>query len=94
MTASRLCRFAIALFAALYVAALALFLVGTFGLLGQARDPLSAVFLLPLGWPWTRLVDLFPEPLWPWLATATPLLNLALIAALCRLLARHRDETR
>lgn len=71
-------------FAVLYLLALMFFLVGTFGLFGQTRDPLSGVFLVPLGWPWNRLVDLAPQPAWPWLAALAPLLNLGLLAVLCR----------
>ena len=44
-------------FTGLYVLALALFLIGTFGLFGQEEDPLSAVFLLPLGLPWNLIAD-------------------------------------
>jgi hypothetical protein len=91
---TRICRFVIGLFVALYVAALGLFVIGTFGLLGQERDPLSGVFLLPLGWPWTGFVDLFPEPLWPWLTSATPLLNLAVLVTLCSLLTGRHGQTR
>jgi drug/metabolite transporter superfamily protein YnfA len=70
--------------------ALILFLVGTFGLFGQARDPLAGVFLVPLGLPWVTLVDTFPEPLWPWLGAAAPLVNIALLYALARY-ARRRE---
>lgn len=76
----------------LYGLALILFLVGTFGLFGAARDPLAGVFLVPLGLPWIRLVDAFPEPLWPWLGAAAPLLNIALLYALRRY-ARGREVT-
>ena len=44
-------------FAALYLLSLLLLAVGTFGWLGQDRDPLSGVFLLPLGLPWNYLLD-------------------------------------
>lgn len=50
-------RWAFAIFVALYLIALALLAIGTFGLFGQARDPLSAVFLIPLGLPWNLLAD-------------------------------------
>lgn len=72
----------------LYLAALFLFLVGTFGLFGSETGPLAGVFLVPLGLPWIRLVDLFPEPLWPWLGAASPLVNMLLLYALHRV-ARH-----
>lgn len=44
-------------FVALYLIALALLAIGTLGWFGQERDPLSAVFLLPLGLPWNILSD-------------------------------------
>lgn len=64
--------------------AIGVLIVGTFGLFGADRDPLSAVYLIPLGLPWNLLVDIFPEPAWPWLATAAPLINLILLWLLCR----------
>lgn len=89
----RACRRLLILLALLYVAALGLFLIGTFGLFGQERDPLAGVLLLPLGWPWNRAVDLAPEPLWPSLAAAAPLANLAVAALVCRALhARRRRK--
>ena len=83
------CKWVVLTFGIFYLAALALLLTGTFGLFGQERDPLSAVFLLPLGLPWNLLVDLAPEPAWPWLAAASPILNLAILMALCRGLRRR-----
>jgi len=49
---SRFCRTVPGVFLALYLIALALLLVGTLGLFGAERDPLSGVFLVPLGVPW------------------------------------------
>jgi len=91
--ASGVCRWGVRLFAIAYAGALAIYAIGTLGLFGQPRDPLSAVFLIPLGWPWNRTVDLAPEPLWPWLAAAAPLLNLLALAALCRLGRRRPPAT-
>jgi hypothetical protein len=45
------------IFAILYGLAILLFLIGNFGLLGQEKDPLSGVFLMPLGLPWSMLGD-------------------------------------
>lgn len=45
------------IFLGIYVLALLLLAIGTFGWFGQAKDPLSAVFLLPLGLPWNILAD-------------------------------------
>ncbi|MEP6391062.1 MAG: hypothetical protein ABJ056_14195 [Halioglobus sp.] len=62
-----------------YLTALTLFTVGTFGLLGAEKDPLSGIFLIPLGFPWIILVEFAPEPFWPWLAALAPSLNLLAI---------------
>ncbi len=48
-----LCRIVVLAFVVLYVSALALLAIGTFGWFGQERDPLSGVGLIPLGLPWT-----------------------------------------
>lgn len=86
---ARACKWAVWAFGLLYVAALALLLIGIFGLFGQEQDPLSAVFLVPLGLPWVLWVDGVPEISRPWLAILAPALNIAILAALCRLLARR-----
>ncbi len=44
-------------FVVLYALALILLAVGTFGWFGQPQDPLSGVFLMPLGLPWSILGD-------------------------------------
>jgi len=80
----RLCRFFVAVFALLYCGALALLFIGTFGLLGAERDPLSGVYLIPLGLPWNQTIDVFPDTTWPWLAAAAPALNLAILWLMCR----------
>ena len=77
-------RWVVGGFAALYLAALALLLIGTFGWFGQPRDPLAGVFLMPLGLPWNRLFDDASEAVRPWLAAGAPLLNLLVLAALFR----------
>ncbi len=74
---------------ALYLAALFLFVVGAFGLFGSESGPLAGVFLVPLGLPWIRFVDRFPEQLWPWVGAALPLVNALLLYALHGY-ARHR----
>jgi hypothetical protein len=86
---SRFCRIVTIGFAVLYACALGLFAIGTLGLFGVERDPLSAVFVLTLGLPWIRLIDASPDALRPWLATAAPLLNLLILWAGCRLLHRR-----
>jgi hypothetical protein len=45
------------IFAILYALALLLFLVGNFGWFGQEKDPLSGIFLMPLGLPWSFIGD-------------------------------------
>jgi hypothetical protein len=91
---SRLCRIALAVFAVLYVLALGLLLIGTFGLFGNERDPLSAVFLVPLGLPWNLLLDGFSDAARPWLAALAPLLNVLAIWILCRVTAAVRRSGR
>jgi hypothetical protein len=87
---NRVCQIATNVFLVIYLLALVAFLVGVFGLFGQEPDPMSGIFLIPLGLPWNRLVDLFPEPLWPWLAAAAPLLNYVLLRLICRILVARK----
>ena len=89
---ARVCSWIVRIVVMLYALALALLLIGTFGLFGQERDPLSGVFLLPLGVPWVWLVDLAPEPTWPWLAALAPVPNILILAGICRLLKRRRPN--
>ena len=79
-----MCRFIGWAFGILYLVAFALFIVGTFGLFGSERGPLAGIFLVPLGLPWNLGVELVPEPGWPWLAAAAPLVNLLFIWGICR----------
>jgi len=82
---NRACTFLLVTFLLLYLVALGLLAVGTFGLFGSERDPLAGVFLVPLGLPWNRLIDGFPSALWPWLAAGAPLVNALVIWLLCRM---------
>lgn len=68
-----------AIFALLWLIALALFVIGTFGLFGSPSGPLAGVFLLPLGLPWNLALDWLPEPARPWAAALTPGINLLLL---------------
>lgn len=81
---SRICRYLLIVFAALYATALALFLVGSYGWFGSPQGPLAGVFLLPLGLPWIRWLDGLPSGLRPVAAIAAPALNLLLLWGLCR----------
>lgn len=83
-----LCRIATIVFLVIYMLALAVFAIGTFGLLGAGPDPLSGVYLIPLGLPWNLFVDRAPEALWPWLTAAAPALNIVIIAVACRLVGK------
>ena len=82
------CRIILILFAAAYLFALAILAMGTFGWLGQEQDPLSGIYLIPLGLPWSRFLDVFPNASWPWLAAGAPALNLLLIWLACRFVVR------
>ncbi|MBS8228712.1 hypothetical protein [Vannielia litorea] len=77
-------------FAVLYVAALALFLIGTYGWFGQEQDPLAGVFLLPLGLPWNLMTGALPEAPRLWAALLAPVLNIVLLVALRGWFARRR----
>ncbi|MBY6004465.1 hypothetical protein KUV62_11130 [Salipiger bermudensis] len=84
------CRWVVRIFAALYLVALALLLIGTFGLFGQERDPLSGVFLIPLGLPWVLWLDGVADSLKPWLAVFAPLLNIVILGTVCRVMSPPR----
>ena len=88
MTRRRVCRWITVAFAVLYSAALLLLAFGTFGWMGVERDPLAAVYLVPLGLPWNRFLDGFPAGWLPWLAAAAPLVNLLLMVLICRAIGR------
>ena len=80
----RACRLIVIGFAILYLLAIGLFIVGTFGLFGSPSGPLAGVFLMPLGLPWNQMLNVFPEPLWPMLAILAPVLNLVILVLICR----------
>ena len=79
-----ICLWFFRVFVAVYVVALVILLIGTYGWFGAARDPLSGVFLIILGQPWTNLAYYFPESVWPIVAALTPAGNAGLIYAICR----------
>jgi hypothetical protein len=84
-----LCRGLVAGFAIAWLAALGLLAVGALGLFGAERDPLSAVFLIPLGLPWNLWLNGFADAARPWLAMLAPLVNLAILAFACRVMGRR-----
>lgn len=86
------CKIIALVFAGLYLAALCLFAIGTFGLFGTEPGPLAGVFLVPLGLPWNMMLGYFPAPALPWLAAAAPLANLLLLWALCRPAAPRQSQ--
>lgn len=79
----RICRIVVVTFAVLWVLAILVLAIGTFGWFGQDRDPLSGVFLIPLGLPWNRVLDGLGVP---GLAAGViaPGINLAILAVICR----------
>jgi len=83
------CRLVVIGFFVLYVLAAGLFVAGTFGLFGSPSGPLAGVFLVPLGLPWNRMLDVFPEPLWPTLTVLAPAINLVILVLICRWGARR-----
>lgn len=83
-----LCKWVVRVFALLYAFALFIFLTGTFGWFGQEQDPLSAVYLLPLGLPWNLWLDGLPETVTPWAAAAAPMMNILVLSLLCRFARR------
>lgn len=87
---SRTCRWVLGAFGLSYLAALGLLAVGTFGWLGQEKDPLSGIFLLPLGLPWNLLGERLPETALPWLGAGAPLANLLLLWGVCRAVGAGR----
>ncbi|AHM02886.1 hypothetical protein roselon_00441 [Roseibacterium elongatum DSM 19469] len=79
----RICRTLMIVLILLYLAALAIGLIGTYGWFGQDRDPLSWVFILPLGLPWVLMLDGAGDTAAPVLVALTPLLNIAILWGLC-----------
>ena len=71
------------IFLGLYGLAFLLFLIGTFGWFGQAKDPLSGVFLMPLGLPWNLLLDKVGAPGLP-TGLLSPAINLGILYWLSR----------
>lgn len=83
-------------FAAAYALALFLLAVGTWEWLGAERDPLSGIFLITLGMPWTLFTgsvgefDPFGGVSPAVLAMLAPAINLAILFSICSTLRRRR----
>ncbi len=77
-----ICKAVLCVLVVAYLGALFVLATGTFGWFGQERDPLSGVFLMPLGLPWVLIK--VPESFNIVLAICAPLINIALIGLLCR----------
>lgn len=75
-------------FMAFYAFALFMMLSSTFGLFGVEQDPMSGIFLILLGQPWVRWVDMFPEAAWPWLTAIAPAITLGFLWLACRTVRR------
>jgi len=84
-----MCKVILIGFCILYALAMALWALGTFGWFGVEKNPLSGVFLIILGQPWVRWVDVLPEMFWPGGAVLAPLINVAIISSICAYLARR-----
>jgi hypothetical protein len=74
------------IFVVAYVAALAIWIIGNYGLFGQERDPLSAVFLVILGQPWIRLTAVLPENLRSLAGALSPMPTLVILYILQRVM--------
>ncbi len=87
---ARVCKWVVLIYLALWGLAVIFLIIGTFGLFGQEKDPLSGIFLVPLGLPWVLWTDGLSETLRPFAAFLAPLINIIILTVLCRMLTRHR----
>lgn len=83
-----LCRILVWAFALLWALAVFLLAVGTFGWFGQPRDPLSGIFLVPLGSPWLQLTGKIGVSGLV-VGILMPGINLLILTALCRRMTRR-----
>jgi len=84
------CRVVFGVLVLAYLFALAVFAVGTFGWFGADEDPLAGAYLIILGVPWVLVPFdvVVGEAALPLVAILAPLVNLAIVWAVCRRLAR------
>ena len=88
-----MCRILVWVLITLYLFALAIFVIGNFGLFGTQADPLAGVYLVILGQPWNRLVDLLPESAWPYASALSPICNILVLSFFCRWLSNRRAQS-
>ena len=69
--------------------AVIILIIAAFGLFGQEEDPLSGVFLLPLGLPWVLWTHGLRDTFRPITAVLAPLINFVILNFLCRTLTRE-----
>ena len=85
-----ICRAILIVLVLVYLFALGVFALGTYGWFGVEKDPLSGVFLIILGMPWVWLpFDAFLGQTWlPIVGVLAPIVNLAILRLICGRLAR------
>ncbi|MEO8618771.1 MAG: hypothetical protein ABI412_05345 [Sphingomicrobium sp.] len=81
---SKYLRLAATVLAVLYLVALFLWAVGTFGWFGANKGSLAGILLVPLGLPWNRFGEGYAIALLP------PVLNIAILMLLSRVAARRK----
>lgn len=84
-----ICKGVLIVFAIVWLIAIFLLLIGTFGWFGQEKDPLSGVFLLPLGLPWNQFMGGLPEAARVWGVVLAPAINLVILRVVCALVSRR-----
>lgn len=85
----RVCTFSLVAFCTLYLLAIVIWAIGTFGWFGADKDPVAGAFLIILGLPWARWVDRLPESLWPIGGILAPAINASIISVICRIIRRN-----
>lgn len=88
------CKWLVAIAVVVYLMAIGIGLIGTYGWFEQEQDPLSWVFVIILGQPWVSWIGDVSDPLSRWLAAVAPLLNLILLAGVCHLIFGRRGSAK
>ena len=79
-------RAVLAVFLLVYLFALAVFVVGEYGLFGMPKDPLAGILILPLGLPWILFFDPESNGLGVVEAALCPLVNFAILYGVYRIM--------